>query len=109
MKKREWIYIKPPINYEISCDLCNGENIDWSEFECMIWCYDCHRDTPGTGGIFSGPIPVHVCEMLDAPMHRYYLKEKEIRLFTETDHGMEYVPWCCPLPKTDQKNDLTSP
>ena len=61
--KREWCYIMKPAAYEMSCDLCGGRNIIWSEFEHLIWCYDCKKDTSGNGGIFSGPIPVHFVKM----------------------------------------------
>jgi len=56
MNKREWVYCHQPTAYEISCDKCNGSNITWSEYEKMIWCYDCEIDTEGNGGIFNGPI-----------------------------------------------------
>ena len=58
MKKRKWIYIMKPDQYKISCDICTGSNIEWSEYDGMIWCYDCEKDTKGSEGIFGGPIPV---------------------------------------------------
>ena len=42
-----------PARYEITCDLCGGANITWSEYEHLIWCYDCENDTAGQGGIFD--------------------------------------------------------
>lgn len=62
--KRDSCYCQKPTVYEISCDICGGINITWSEFEHMIWCYDCKKDTPGNPGIFGGPIPSEVCKML---------------------------------------------
>ena len=73
MIKRKWVYIQPPQQYEMSCDICGGANIDWSEFEHMIWCYDCEKDTPGDGGLFDGPIPVNVCRILGISFDRFYL------------------------------------
>lgn len=60
-KKREWCWIMKPQSYEMTCDICGGSNLDWSEFKHMIWCYDCQKDTPGEGGLFNGPIPLHLC------------------------------------------------
>jgi len=79
MKKRKWVYIMKPTAYEISCDLCGGSNIEWSEFEHMIWCYDCEKDTPGNEGIFDGPIPVEVCKMLGISFDKINLKTKTRR------------------------------
>jgi hypothetical protein len=62
--KRETCYCQKPTIYEISCDLCGGVNITWSEYEHMIWCYDCQKDTPGNAGIFDGPIPLQICNMV---------------------------------------------
>ena len=62
--KREWCYCQNPVVYDIACDLCNGTNITWSEYERLIWCYDCQKDTPGNGGIFNGPIPINVCKIM---------------------------------------------
>jgi hypothetical protein len=68
-----------PANYEISCDKCGGTNITWSEFEKLIWCYNCKIDTRGTGGIFDGPIPVELCKMFGISFDRIYLKDRSIR------------------------------
>ena len=69
-----------PVSYDINCDLCGGTNIWWSEFEGMIWCYGCEKDTPGTGGIFDGPIPTEVCEeMFGISFDRIDLKTKTRR------------------------------
>jgi hypothetical protein len=62
--KRTSCYCQKPTVYEVSCDLCGGSNITWSEYEHMIWCYDCKKDTPGNGGIFDGPIPVNLSKMM---------------------------------------------
>ena len=73
MKRRERIYIMTPADYEVSCDLCNGE-VEWSEFEHMVWCWRCLKDVPGNPGIFGGPIPVEVCEILGISLDRINLK-----------------------------------
>ena len=72
--KRTWVYIHNPKHYEIQCDVCGGSKIEWSEWEKLIWCYDCELDTKGTGGIFSGPIPVELCKMMGISFEKRYLK-----------------------------------
>jgi len=81
LKKREWVYIMDPAEYEIECDHCDGTNIAWSEFEHMIWCYDCKIDTKGFGGIFSGPIPVKTAEMMGISFDRIRLKDQKVLKF----------------------------
>ncbi|MBU6231381.1 hypothetical protein KGP36_01830 [Patescibacteria group bacterium] len=63
-KKRETCFIQQPAVYEVFCDLCGSVNTTWSEYEHMIWCFECEKDTPGTSGIFGGPIPIQVSKML---------------------------------------------
>ena len=84
MKKRTWHYVMKPDRYDITCDKCNGTNIEWSEYERMIWCYDCKIDTPGTGGIFDGPIPWGATQMLGLSFNRWNMK-KEISLHIELE------------------------
>ena len=78
MVKRTWIYVCKPAKYDITCNVCGGTNIDWSEYEHRIWCYDCKLDLPGTPGIFDGPIPIGIMEILGAPLWRIYLKSKAV-------------------------------
>jgi len=69
-KKRTWIYILPPAAYDIECDRCKGSNLAWSEWAHKIWCFDCEKDTPGTDGIFDGPIPYEVAKMRKIPLEQ---------------------------------------
>jgi hypothetical protein len=78
MRKRTWVYTQKPYKYDIHCDKCSGSNIDWSEYEHKIWCYDCEIDTDGDGGIFDGPVAIGVCEMLGCSLNRYNLKKDRI-------------------------------
>lgn len=78
MKKRKWIYVMEPAEYEIECDRCDGVNIAWSEFEHMIWCYDCKIDTKGFAGVFSGPIPIKAAEMLGMSFDRIRLSDNKL-------------------------------
>ena len=63
LKRREWMYILSPNEYDCSCDKCGGQNVTWSEWQNMLWCYDCQIDTPGYS-IFSGPISCQVAKLL---------------------------------------------
>ena len=91
MKKRKWCYVQPPTAYDIACDICGGNNITWSEYEGHVWCYDCEKDTGGTGGIFDGPIPYELTQMLGisfdkidmATGKRLYMKDKDGKLVWE--------------------------
>lgn len=74
MRKRTWMYVQKPARYEIRCDKCGGHMIAWSEFEHMIWCYQCRIDTPGAGGIFDGPIPLEVAEIFGISFDKFFSK-----------------------------------
>ena len=77
LKKRTWCYIQPPPTYSITCDICGGSNLAWSEWAHKIWCFDCEKDTPGTDGILDGPIPYEVAKMLGISFDRIDLKTGE--------------------------------
>ena len=76
----------PPTAYEISCDICSGHNITWSEFTGCIWCYDCQKDTPGSNSIFDGPIPYEVTKLLGISFDRIDLKTGK-RLYMKIKDG----------------------
>ena len=90
MKKRKWIYIQNPKVYGISCDLCNGDNIEWSEFERMIWCYDCKKDTHGNEGIFDGPIPMGCSNLIGMNFDRIELKTGQRLYMTRRGNKIVY-------------------
>lgn len=91
MRHRKWIYVQKPAQYEITCDKCGGSNIEWSEYEHKIWCYDCKIDTDGNGGIFDGPIPIGITDMLGISLARLYLKDKIIRYPIVRGHRVIYT------------------
>lgn len=90
MRKRTWMYVLKPQRYEISCDKCNGSNIEWSEFEGMIWCYDCKIDTRGDGGIFNGPIPLGASQLLGLSFDRINLKKKRVEYMRIVGHKVKW-------------------
>lgn len=75
-------YILKPQAFEIECDACGGRNLDWSEWDHLIWCYDCQLDLKGTEGIFGGPIPVSVCAVLGIHFHRWDMEGQKLIPFT---------------------------
>lgn len=91
MRHRKWIYVQKPYEYEIACDKCGGRNIEWSEWEHMIWCYDCKVDTEGMGGIFDGPIPANATELLGISLARFYFKDKTVRYPIVKNHKIIYT------------------
>jgi hypothetical protein len=90
LKKREWCYVMNPSSYEIACDLCGGSNIEWSEYEHMIWCYDCKKDTRGNGGIFDGPIPIMAAKMFGLSFNRIEIPSGKILYERIVDDRIEY-------------------
>ena len=93
MNKRTWCYVLPPSAFEMACDKCGGINTAWSEFEGMIWCYDCEIDTKGFPGIFDGPIPWQVANMF-VSFDRINLETRQIEkahLDAETGE-IKYIP-----------------
>ena len=58
----------------------------------MIWCYDCQLDTRGTGGIFSGPIPHGIMDMLGISLDRINLKtgKRTTPVLSKKSHKIYY-------------------
>lgn len=81
IKKREWAYVQEPQVYGIACDICEGSNLAWSEYDGLIWCYDCKKDTKGTMGIFDGPVGVQACEMMGMCFDKYNIATGEVKKF----------------------------
>ena len=98
MRKRKWIYIQKPQCYCIECNLCGGTNIEWSEYEHMIWCYDCKKDVPGTGGVFDGPIPLGTSRLLGMNFDRIELKTGQRLYMTQYGRSSKLI-YCHRKPK----------
>ena len=80
LKRRKWAYIHNPKQYGIKCDICGKDNIEWSEFEHFIWCYNCEKDTKGNEGLFDGcPVPVNICKLMGISFDEVNLETGEIR------------------------------
>ena len=93
MKKRTWIYVQPPMAYEVYCDLCGNQYVEWSEFEGKVWCWRCLKDTRGTGGVFDGPVPIDAGKIMGICFDRIDLRTGEWLTATIMDSGkIEYFP-----------------
>ena len=102
MRKRKWIYIQKPQCYCIKCNLCGGTNIEWSEYEHMIWCFDCKKDVPGTGGVFDGPIPLGASRLLGMNFDRIELKTGQRLYMTRWGGKMKHkFIYCHRKPKPE--------
>jgi len=81
-KRRTWHYILKPYQFEIECPKCKGHNIEWSEYEKHIWCYDCNEDLiPEHHGVLDGPIPVHCAYLLGLNFDRFNMITNKIEIF----------------------------
>ncbi len=93
LKKRTWHYLMRPSHFSMCCDKCEGSNIDWSEWEGMIWCHDCQIDTKGFEGIFGSPIGLGVCRLLGISFDRWNMADQRIEYFQENEeHQLVWLP-----------------
>ena len=92
LKKRTWHYIQNPKKYGIQCDKCNGTNIEWSEWEGLIWCYDCQIDSKGFEGIFGSPIGVGMSKLLGIRFERWNMIEQRVEYPRLIGNKIEYFP-----------------
>ncbi len=93
---RTHCYCMNPKMYDIQCSICGGVDITWSEYESHIWCFNCQKDIFLTGytcGIFSGPIPVEVSNMLGIKFDRINLQHNEIITKVDFNNQDELLYW----------------
>lgn len=91
LQKRTWVYVHKPATYEIHCDKCGGNNLEWSEWEGMVWCYDCEVDTKSDGGVFAGPIAPMAMGILGISLDRIELATGRRLRPLMKDGKVEYV------------------
>lgn len=78
MKKREFCYLQHPAVYDIAPCNCGSGNYTWSEYEDHLWCFTCEIDfKPKHWGIFDGPIPFNLSNLLGIHFYRVELKSGE--------------------------------
>lgn len=97
MRHRTWHYIQKPAEYEISCDKCGGSNLDWSEWEHKVFCYDCNVDTKGDGGIFSSPIGIQAAQLLGISFNRWNMKKQRVEYPRIIGHKIKWFAKCKPF------------
>lgn len=82
LKRRKWVYLQPPSTYSIAPCECGNVDTEWSEYQKHLWCAKCLIDfIPKHNGIFDGPIPVKVCQMMGITFDRINLKTKKVDKF----------------------------
>lgn len=85
--KRKYVYTQSPQYYEIPGCSCGNQNIQWSEYENMMWCEKCQKDfKPEHYGVFDSPIPLGICNMLNVSFDRIHLETEEIEIFMEGNY-----------------------
>ena len=90
-EKRIWCYIQKPNEHDIQCPECKGVNLEWSEFESHIWCYDCEEDYSNYISVLSGPYAVMAGHLLGIRLDRINLETKQIEVYNiETNKYENY-------------------
>lgn len=79
---------------------CGNHETQWSEFVKHLWCAKCEKDfIPAHGGVFDGPIPVKLSEMLGIVFHRFNMATgKAERYDTDTLSYVEDATLLAPKP-----------
>lgn len=81
--RRTWVYCMPPKAYEMAGCSCGNQDTQWSEFENHLWCETCQKDfVPEHNGIFDGPIPAHLAEMIGIRFDRVTIETGEVERFS---------------------------
>lgn len=82
--RRTWVYCQSPKHYEMAACDCGNEDTQWSEFEQHLWCEKCQKDfIPAHNGIFDGPIPMHLAQMMGMRFDRIIIATGKIERFDE--------------------------
>ena len=82
-EKRTWIYVQRPVRYGIATCSCGNDDPDWSEYKDHLWCAECQKDfVPEHWGVFDGPIPVNISQLLGLCFDRFNLETQQVEPFT---------------------------
>src|SRR5437016_4147205 len=76
--KRTWYYIQKPMHHGVTCTKCKGHNLEWSEYDKHVWCYDCEIDFTGYVSALDGPVPTQVASMLGICFDRYLMETNDV-------------------------------
>lgn len=77
-KKRKWCYALGPEEFDMKCDRCGGVDIEWSQWEGMIWCRHCQVDTDGENRLFAGGLIVSVSGNVQISLDRVNMETGEV-------------------------------
>jgi hypothetical protein len=78
--------MKPSAFEMAGCHGCGNEEPEWSEFKNHLWCNCCQVDyIPTHNGIFDGPVPIGVCELLGISFDRFNLETQQVESFEIPD------------------------
>jgi len=82
LEKRTWVYVQAPKEYGVALHKCGHADPEWSEFSGHLWCPECKVDfIPEHNGIFDGPIPVHINQLMGISFDRFNLETQQIEPF----------------------------
>ena len=82
LQRRTWVYVMPPVAYDLPGCSCGNMDTQWSEFERHLWCEKCQKDfVPEHNGIFDGPIPAHLADLMGVRFDRIIIETGEVEWF----------------------------
>ena len=77
--RRKWHYIQRPAAFCIGPCKCGNSDLQWSEWQKHVWCDKCKLDfIPTHNGVFDGPIPLNLANMMGIRFDRWDMKKKTI-------------------------------
>lgn len=80
--KRRWHYIQKPAVFDIPPCACGNHDLQWSEYQRHVWCDQCKTDfIPKSNGIFEGPVPVNVANLMGISFDRVNLDTQKIEKY----------------------------
>ena len=85
--KREYHYVQSPATYGVAeCPQCKTAPEHYSEYDGRVWCEECQTDyIPKHFGVFSGPIALEACELLDICFDRCHIPTGNLERFVESN------------------------
>lgn len=91
LEKREWCYAGAPASYDIPGCKCGNNNCVYSEWSNRLWCDKCEIDfVPEHFGIFDGPIPWEVSQILGYNFDRIDLVRNVYQECRVTKDGIDW-------------------
>lgn len=80
MKRRRWVYVMRPNEYDVAGCPCGNVDPDWSEFAGHLWCQKCQKDfIPEHNGVFDGPIPINAAALMGLNFAQFNIKTGKVR------------------------------